>query len=66
MIFKYMKATTLMNKELPRQTSITNGEYQELMNRVVKQNEILNSIKAQISVCPEAIPCNTLKKLLRE
>lgn len=61
-----MKATTLMDRDLPKPTTITNGEYQELMNRVVRQNEILNAIKAQVSICPETVPANVLKRLLKD
>jgi hypothetical protein len=63
---KSQETTTLFNMTPSKQTSITNGEYQELLHRIAKQNELIVSIKAQVSICRENVPTNTLKKLLRE
>jgi hypothetical protein len=60
--------TAYVNRELlkPRPISITNSEYQELLNRISEQNEIIKSIKAQCSICPEVISTRTIRNILKE
>ena len=50
----------------PKLASVTNKEYQELLHRIARQNEVLNSIKAQISICKDSIPKTVLNKLMME